>query len=252
MVKESRMLQKKVISTKDIISIASIGFLFPFIIYFLFFHNGFSHDDQSWSNFGSFIGGIGATVFSFASFILLIISNRMAKEEKYAEEEIRIYFELIELLNMSRNNLLYDFANGKFSGVEVINKYNGIVGHLSIKYNDYIIKYLENKDKFLLKETDISGDIIAYEFLRDTVESFTNIAVTILNHIDSFTYSTKNIYYKIFISILSNQEKTCLVINKLDYFIEKKEIRGMIMSDTLYEPNKQMITSANMIEKIFS
>jgi len=124
------------VKIKHIIAIAISAFIIPFIIYFLNFNGSLSSSDQSWSNFGSFIGGIGATIFSFASFITVLITYDKNKLEKLEDEEKKMIFQLFDLLDKSREKLLFEFSNQKAVGVEAINRFNAIAAHLSASYSE--------------------------------------------------------------------------------------------------------------------
>jgi hypothetical protein len=57
---------------KWIIIMAFFIMTIPFFLYFKTFFGSLSNNDQNWANFGSYIGGLISSIFSFASFIILI------------------------------------------------------------------------------------------------------------------------------------------------------------------------------------
>jgi hypothetical protein len=59
---------------KWIIIMAFIVMAIPFFLYFKTFFGSLSNNDQNWANFGSYIGGLISSIFSFASFIILILN----------------------------------------------------------------------------------------------------------------------------------------------------------------------------------
>jgi len=90
------------------------------IFYFSVFHAGPSHEDTSWANFGSYVGGSAGSIFSFITLVYVVRSFNQEKEAKEnAKEELtkqrrereqekiqNIFFKSLELLNTCVNNLV--------------------------------------------------------------------------------------------------------------------------------------------------
>jgi len=56
-------------------------FLTPFFVYFINFNDGFAEDQNYWGAFGSYIGGLVSSIFSFLSFIALLYTISNSKKE---------------------------------------------------------------------------------------------------------------------------------------------------------------------------
>ena len=104
---------------------AAIIVIAPFIIYLIYFHDGISADQNDWSSFGSFYGGIVSSILSFISIVLLVYTISIQKKKDYSDNitalekdtEDRV-FKYIEKTNVVFDNLK------KFIDENVID-YNG-------------------------------------------------------------------------------------------------------------------------------
>jgi uncharacterized membrane protein len=71
-----------------IVSLAFLGFIIPFIFYVCTFPGGISQNQENWSQFGSYLSGITGSIFSFLSFIAVVINlNLQIDEIKKAQLE---------------------------------------------------------------------------------------------------------------------------------------------------------------------
>ena len=213
---------------KTIIIISAIFFILPFIFYFLNFNGEFSSVDSSWSNFGSFIGGIGATIFSFASFITIIITYQKQNEINQQEKIESLFFRYIELLNNSRSNLVLDlFGKMRISGVEIINRFNGFGALFDTLNQELETNYKMDQNSFLKDHADLESNILIFEFLRDSITGYSNTAIATLEFLKTQPTDCGK-YFSIFFSQLSNQEKMCLIALNSDFFNKNINIKKQI------------------------
>jgi len=139
----------------------AIPFLFvalvvPYILYFLNFSGSLHSNEQSWANFGNFIGGVITSVFSFASFLILFI-NFIYDKEKVNKERTIEYLKHV--------NIFYSEINDVVKNIEIIRQLskhlleNEYEKYAIVIDNDYnIIKIINKIDilqKHLIKNENI-------------------------------------------------------------------------------------------------
>jgi len=90
----------------------------PYILYFINFSGLLPGNDQNWANFGSFIGGVITSVFSFASFVILF-TNYIFDKENITKIEI-LQKHLVENKNIyynETNKICYDSIISKIDEI---------------------------------------------------------------------------------------------------------------------------------------
>ncbi len=224
-----------------IVVLASIVFLMPFVVYFIYFNGGVSNIDQAWANFGSFIGGIGSTIFSFAGFIAVISTFNIQKKDKEEEKAMANIFKYLELINIGRQNLSFSFlGNEAITGEVVIERFNGMIAYLSAKKQDLKAKNNMDLEAFEKENPNIKSEILRYEILRYSVEGYANLIEKAINYIDKIRVE-KSEYLDILFSQLTNTEKAFIVIMKPDLFLNNKINREKInMQMTPFEFNSSL------------
>lgn len=64
-----------------ILILSFLAFALPLILYIVYFNDGFSRQQEHWAEFGSYFGGFAGSVFSFLSFLLLLVSYFKQRED---------------------------------------------------------------------------------------------------------------------------------------------------------------------------
>jgi len=224
-----------------IVVLASIVFLMPFVVYSIYFNGGVSNIDQAWANFGSFIGGIGSTIFSFAGFIAVISTFNIQKKDNEEEKAMANIFKYLELINIGRQNLSFSFlGNEAITGEVVIERFNGMIAYLSAKKQDLKVKNNMDLEAFEKENPNIKSEVLRYEILRYSVEGYANLIEKAMNYIDKIRVE-KSEYLDILFSQLTNTEKAFIVIMKPDLFLNNKINREKInMQKTPFEFNSSL------------
>lgn len=184
--------------------ILSITFLIvPFFLYFLNFHN-FSNNNQDWANFGSYIGGVVSSVFSYLSFfIVLIVFYTTKKENDNKEIEERI-FKYLELINNCQNKIITNIDPNKIlRGESVFSQFNG----MSFRLNELIEN---NKSKQL---TDpIRQLLLTLVFYKNPISEYYELIIIYLNYVEKKGFKKKNEYIPLLSSQMSEQQKMAFAI----------------------------------------
>jgi len=131
----------------------AIPFLFvamvvPYILYFINFSGSLHGNEQSWANFGNFIGGVITSVFSFTSFLILFI-NFIYDKEKVNKDRTIEYLKHV--------NIFYADISDVYQNIEIIRQLSGhLLENEYEKYeivinNDYSILKIFNKIEILQK-----------------------------------------------------------------------------------------------------
>lgn len=124
---------KKTKSTFHLIAGISLAIAtLPFLFYFFYFHNGLSPNDQNWANFGTFVGGIITSVFSFTSFILVLYMYSRSIEDKRADEKTTLFFKHLDLIENCRSAITVSLDDARLQGQEVFSAFSGLVAAFSM------------------------------------------------------------------------------------------------------------------------
>jgi uncharacterized membrane protein len=121
----------------------------PFFLYFVTFSGPLSDNDQNWSNFGGFIGGVISSIFSFASFLLLLL-NFIFDRDKVNKERCIEYLKYVNIFNSEINHIIMDIENIRNYTKNILGEnYNYFQ---IITDNDYfnICSRIDNLKKYLI------------------------------------------------------------------------------------------------------
>jgi hypothetical protein len=172
----------------------------PYFLYFITFYGSLSDNDQNWSNFGSFIGGVISSIFSFASFLLLL-SNFIFDRDKVNKERCIEYLKYVNIFNSEINHIIMDIENIRHYSKHILEEnYNNLQ---IITDNDYfnicsridiLRKYLiKNKNSFDIQD---SNKKIFYDLIMDKINKVLHPDLFI-NIGKKFEDSACNYYYLI-------------------------------------------------------
>ena len=137
------------------------------------FFGTLSGDDQNWANFGSFIGGVVASVFSFTSFIILLL-NFIFDRDKINKERCIEYLKHVNTYNSEINHIIMDIENirhytkhllqEQYNYFQIItdNDYYNICSRI-----DVLKKHLINNESFFNKENTNTN--IFFQLIMDKI-----------------------------------------------------------------------------------
>jgi hypothetical protein len=231
-----------------IVALSFLALITPFCIYFYFFNGPISNEDANWANFGTFIGGILSSIFSFTSFIVLIYTLLQDKETKRKE----IYFEYLKLVNIFAikiNDLLSTIVN--------IDKYSRhLLGHTNVNFfiveslNDYfsvinkidnLHKYLEtNKNNYNVPNTNnkIYFDILMRDIIKVINPNiFIEICSEFENNSCNYYYLIKQSFRQIYKNIIKYVQFGSFNSMK-DFDIQKLKID---LNEYVYQINEEIL-----------
>ncbi len=212
-------------------ALAITGFLVLGGTIFLFLANfgGFTTtiDSDKLDHFGSFIGGLVGAIWSLASFILLYVSLQQQKEDiRLTNEALRLQideFKLqqkelegtkIALEEQSKTQELQRFESTFFNLIE---HYKTVFNSVRFKKTDYAgIYQKEQAFAYIVNYID-KLEIIRFKEHRDTKEfeklfPYFTFVRSIFKFILNSTVENKMFYFDLFISILSEDEKKCIIM----------------------------------------
>jgi hypothetical protein len=190
---------------KIIVVTAFVLFTLPLIAYRWIFNGSITDNDQNWSNFGSFWGGVGGAIFSFASFMALILTYSQSVRDKKADDEINQFFQLLELLGSTEDRLYFKTSEQAFRGRETISRYILLANKISGYYNSAIERNLMEDIKGLTKNP--IGILIS----TATLSEYTSVGIAIKRYIDlieiviSHIIMNKTIFNEVYIRLFLAQ-----------------------------------------------
>jgi len=186
--------------------------LVPFVLYFITFFGVLSDNDQNWANFGSFIGGIVTSVFSFASFIILI-SNFVLDRNKINKDRTIEYLKYTNIYASEINQVILNMENIRhyskyllkddydYLAIMTDNDFLNICSRIN-KLRDYLLK---NESLFNIPNTN---NKIYYDSIMKNINEIINPNL-IVNICTKFENDACNYFYMIDRS-LRNEYKTLL------------------------------------------
>mgnify|MGYP000897106573 CR=1 FL=1 len=231
------MIKKRTII---IIVLCIIIFTGPFIFYFSVFSNGVSNDYNSWGSFGSYVGGVVSSIFSFASFLAVLYSFNLSNKEKISGKEEKRIFQFLDLLKETRTNLYYKMNNTQeYKGEQVVIQYSGWYSDVSFATQKY-----RNGDTHIngMKITPANNGLyFRYIFLREPLESFMKIIKFSYEYIMHLKALNMSYYFELVSAVLTNQDKQAFMYYEYD-FLEKNDI----LQKYFYKNEKGKETIKNM------
>jgi hypothetical protein len=232
---------------KIIVILSFFALLTPFCFYFYYFNGPISFEDSSWANFGTFIGGILSSIFSFSSFVLLVYTLLQDKETKRKDMYTQ-YLKHVNIFNIRVNDLLSTIVN--------IDKYSThLLGHVKAYYilgqlNDYLTilnnidklhKYLiENKDLYDIPNTNnkIYFDIIMKNIIKlMNPNIFNEICSEFENNACNYYYLIKQPFRLIYKKIIKDIQLASFNSMK-DFDIEKLKKE---LVEYIYQINEEIL-----------
>ena len=212
-----------------------IMFVGPFVLYFTVFNNGFSDDHYSWGSFGSYIGGLISSVFSFASFLAILYSFNRSNKDKLSNDEEKRVFQYLDLIKESRNNLYCKInETQEYKGQELIMAYSASYANISVNCSRYKKRGISIAN---MKETpEYNGICVNHIFLTQSIESFMIIIKLSYEYILNLKELNKTYYLELISSVLTNQDKMAFMYYQYD-FLES----NVILQKYIYEDEKQKI-----------
>lgn len=216
------MKTRKVLKYITIFSL--IILITPLVLYFYKFNEGLSSNDQAWSSFGSYFGGVSAALFSFASFISVLYGLIRNEDIRISENEEKHLLTLIDLLGRHKSFIHCRTAEEDLYSSQVVERYNNMLFNISI-----------------IDKNVMSSIIPPYIQLDSSVNVYCNLIIYIFEYI----FKTSNVqkYMDLFLSQLSESDRTCVVAKKISFFEDQKGFMEKLMSE------KQFITLKNMKTK---
>lgn len=194
----------------------SVFFITPYFLYFMEFNNGFSGDSKSWGDFGSYIGGCISSIFSFASFVMVLHMFFTEKDGKKISDEENNFYVFLNIINESRKNIFCLSQNIKLIGQEVFFQYCNLSINLHLKTDEMEKNNINEQD--IMRECQLN-----YLFLLElkrSIEHFCNLVANSLNFIDNSNYLNKDKFKKILLDTLSEKEKESVCIFDYDKFFQ--------------------------------
>jgi hypothetical protein len=205
-------------------------FSIPFIIYFSMFSNGLSDDHNYWGSFGSYIGGLVSSIFSFASFLAVLYSFNRSEKEKYMLDEEKRIFQYLELIKESRDNL-YCIVNEKqeYKGQQLITAY--CASYASISFNNSELKKRGITLDIFSKMPEFNGICVNHLFLSNSIDSFMKLVKLSFEYILNLKALNKAYYLELVSSVLTNQDKQAFMHYGYDFMEENNIIEKYIYED---------------------
>lgn len=185
---------------KWIILLSFVIMIIPFVLYFITFFGVLSDNDQNWANFGSFIGGIISSIFSFASFVILI-SNFISDRDRVNKERCIEYLKHVNIFNSEINHIIMNIDNIRHYSKHLLkeNYYQLSI----ITDNDFINicsridvlkKYLIGNN--ILFDVQNTNDKIYYDLIMKNIAEVLNPDL-LINICAKFENNACNYYYMI-------------------------------------------------------
>ena len=220
---------------KNIIFISIVIIIFPLILYFLIFHNGFSLDDSNWSNFGSYYGGVVSSLFASLSFIFLIYSYYDEKNKNYESEQDQLFFKYLDIAEKIYNKAYFElngiqqtkaqvFSTFKQTNLKMgfyIEQTNSILrglkkGHISPQQKNYY----DNSYKPLIDSFYMS---------QNQVVIYCNHILHILKIVDQRMFTRRKEYYDLLFSIFSKDDLYTFIFTKNDIINKNSLLENIII-----------------------
>jgi hypothetical protein len=222
---------------------SSITFIIPFAFYLLFLHGPISSNDQNWANFGSYIGGIVSPVFSFLSFIIVLIIYYQSNEDKKEDQISKKYFQYLELLERCLSHVECKTGESKKEGEEVFSAMNGI----AFSMNQFSEKRFVQDRQFPYDNPE-EGILLSYVFFRNSVKPFIDLLSIIIKYIERLDIAYQDEFLKILNSQLTEQEKMSFAINNHKRFSEFIKVKDYFYIDT---PIDGLLAIGKKIDKLY-
>lgn len=122
----------------------------PYILYFINFSGLLPGSDQNWANFGSFIGGVITSVFSFASFIILF-TNYISDKEKVNKERTIEYLKHVNTFYFGVQSIIQNIEIIRQMSRHLIDNEPEYEKYSIVADNDYDIFKIFDKIEILQK-----------------------------------------------------------------------------------------------------
>ncbi len=135
--------------------------LLPICIYLFKFHNSLSDNHQSWSEFGSYIGGVYGPIISILSIIILIVT---LKQMRSSQDQDREHFQ-IQLNEQSKQRSIDDIIM-LTNMVSVALGNNPIVMEIK-QYPKQFLTYLEHDCRHYKPQSELDLWKLAFKRMKD-------------------------------------------------------------------------------------
>jgi hypothetical protein len=236
-------IMKKILMKSNLILIilSIVLFTCPFMLYFLVFNSGFSNDNNSWGNFGSYIGGLISSVFSFASLLAVLYSFNRSNKDKLVSDEEKMIFKYVDLIKESRNNLFCKTSETQeYKGMELVSAYSASYANISMINSEY--KKRGTSILNITKTPQYYGYYVNHMFLTTSIESFMTIIKLSYIYILHLKEVNQHYYLELISAVLTNQDKMAFMYYNFD-FIEANSI----LQKYIYHDDNQKVGIKNMI-----
>jgi hypothetical protein len=204
-------------------------FVVPFIFYIVFFSGPIISDDQKWANFGTYFGGVVSPVFTFLSFIVVILVYYESNEDKKDETIRQKFFQYMEYMNKCYSHIECNTPNVSIVGEKVFSSFNG----LAFEINKFPKVKIEPQKEFPFDDNGKSR-LISYIFFRNSIMPFVKIVKTTIHYIEKQKSDLKRDFYDLLDSQLSEQNRISYAILMYDSF-DKTDAREMLYENTPIE-----------------
>ncbi len=224
--------------------ITLVVFIVPVTMYFMTFTGGISDNDQNWANFGTFIGGVITSVFSYISFILVLYTFLKSNEDKKKDEETTLFFNYLGMLNNCKSNVTVRIGATAQFGHEVFSTFSALVAALVMekKFGEISLK----KNRSRSEDEFLKGQCLKYFFFRNSLRPFSDLLEIILEFITKDCKNHKEKFLSVLISHLSEQEKMAYGI--LNHNKISEDIKSRFFVNTLqFEGIKNMAAKSEEI-----
>ncbi len=163
-------------------------------LYIYAFHGGLSTDRDDWMIFGTFFGGVLSPIFSFLSFIAVIIIFQHEMQQKEQEEDNKEIMQLLELLNRSYHNIeAYEEHPDKktemihYTPSQLFEFIEGYILNLNVAYLDldnipFKQEREDNKDNI---KKELLKNASQYLRIKEYLDSYLRTILYILKEISS-------------------------------------------------------------------
>jgi hypothetical protein len=206
----------------------------PFILYFITFFGVLSENDQNWANFGSFIGGIVSSIFSFASFVI-IISNFIFDRDRINKDRCIEYLKYVNIFALEINDVILKIENIRHYSKHLLGDYYNNLSiimdndffNICSKIND-LRQYL-TKNSFLYNVENTNKKVFYDLIIKYSIEVinpnlFINICTKFENEACNYFYMIDRPLrneYKILLKIIENASKNSMKnFNIVEYKIK--------------------------------
>ncbi len=179
------------------------------VLYFVVFHKGFSNNDDSWANFGSYF----ASITGLLAFAGVLYSIKISNENNKASEERGIFFKMLELYQKQTDLVICNDKNG----VEAFKEY-------AIKANKYLVIYIALNE--LIKNNSYKKPFVA-QYIEPFYEAVNSFWCQLSTEDECYEEDFDD-----FIIRIQNEKKLDYLI---DYYNEAQRCSNIIMESIIAE-----------------